>query len=223
MEAGRARVRLANLTNPMLHEHNNIVIVRGDQALYDGYLAYWLDQRAQTRDDDYHTTVVGDLPVRVYFFPRASGDTNLSVLDNVVCTGGGRIDLAMSLFTNGRPAVAEALADKALAGCSVRAALRDDGTVPGSQIVPALRAGGVDVVLLEQSPSRSTVHSKILLVDSLYDTGLGPEHRTLVFTGSHNYTLGALRENDEQLMRIDDAAVFGAFAANFEVLRAAAP
>lgn len=73
--------------------------------------------------------------------------------------------------------------------------------MPGTAIVPALLAGGVEVELLARTAERSTIHSKVLLIDALYDTGAGPRRRRLVFTGSHNYTAGALRENDEQLVR----------------------
>jgi phosphatidylserine/phosphatidylglycerophosphate/cardiolipin synthase-like enzyme len=41
-----------------------------------------------------------------------------------------------------------------------------------------------------------------------------------VWTGSHNYTGGALRNNDEALLRVDDATVFNAFVHNWNVIRA---
>ena len=80
----------ANLTNPMLVDHNNVVIVRGDAQFYQGYLSYWGDQKADQQNLDYYTTVNGSFPVRSYFFPRATGDTIVSVLDNVVCSSGNR-------------------------------------------------------------------------------------------------------------------------------------
>jgi len=46
---------------------------------------------------------------------------------------------------------------------------------------------------------------------------------TLVFTGSHNYTGAALRDNDETFLRVDDAAVFDAFMANWNTIRAQIP
>ena len=86
----------ANLTNPQLRQHNNLVIVRGDSTLYGGYQTYWADQAAQVTNANYYWVIVGDYTVRTYFYPRASGDTVLSVLNNVVCTGNAHLRLAMS-------------------------------------------------------------------------------------------------------------------------------
>jgi hypothetical protein len=213
----------ANLTNPQLRQHNNLVVVRGDSTLYAGYMSYWGDQQAQATNPNYYWVTVGDLAVRTYFYPRASGDTILSVLDNVVCGGNAHLRLAMSLFTNPRLAIADELADKVTQGCTVEALLKDSSTTPGSDILPALVDGGVDVTLYAETTTVSTIHSKYLLVDSWYDTGSGPIPRQLVFTGSHNYTGNALTNNDEQLMRVDDAAVFADFSANWDAMRATMP
>ena len=213
----------ANLTNPQLRQHNNLVIVRGDSTLYAGYQTYWADQVAQATNPNYYWVVVGNLPVRTYFYPRASGDTVLSVLNNVVCTGNAHLRLAMSLFTDARAPVAVRLAEKVTEGCTVEALLKDSSTTPGSTVLSTLVAGGVDVSLFVESSTLSTIHSKYLLVDSDYDTGSGPIPRQLVFTGSHNYTGNALRNNDEQLMRVDDPTVFAEFSANWDLMDATVP
>ncbi|MEW5848580.1 MAG: phospholipase D-like domain-containing protein [Myxococcota bacterium] len=213
----------ANLSSPMLKEHNNLVVVRDDAALYSGYLDVWQDQQAQARNDDYYRVVVGDRPIRTYFYPRAQGDTVVSVLSNVSCGGGGRVLLAMSLFTNARVAIADRLAELKGQGCDVQALLRDDGTTPGDAIVNALADGNVPYRRITQTATRSTIHSKILIIDAPYDTGSGPTRRKLVFTGSHNYTGGALTDNDEQLMRVDSLPVFEAYLANWNAIRATVP
>ena len=213
----------ANLTNPQLRQHNNLVIVRGDSTLYGGYQTYWADQAAQASNANYYWVIVGDLPVRTYFYPRASGDTILSVLDNVVCGGNAHLRVAMSLFTDARSSVAVRLGEKVAEGCTVEALLKDSSTTPGSAVLSTLLAGGVDVSLFVESTTLSTIHSKYLLVDSHYDTGSGPTPRELVFTGSHNYTGNALRNNDEQLMRVDDATVFADFWSNWDTMRATVP
>ncbi|MCK6536506.1 MAG: phospholipase D family protein [Polyangiaceae bacterium] len=43
--------------------------------------------------------------------------------------------------------------------------------------------------------------------------------KSLVFTGSHNLTTTSLRSNDEAIVRVDDAATFAAYAANFAALK----
>ena len=214
----------ANLTNPMLTDHNNLVIVRGDSTFYQGYLQYWTDQKADLQNLDYYKTIDGDLAVRAYFFPRAQGDTILSVLDNVVCSSGNKkLRLAMSLFTDSRVEVAQKLAQKKQQGCSVVALLAERDGSPGASVLAALDAGNVTRHLIPPTPTRSTIHSKYLLIDADYQSGADVVPRKLVFTGSHNYTGGALRDNDEQLLRVDDPAVYNAFLANWQQIRDTVP
>jgi phosphatidylserine/phosphatidylglycerophosphate/cardiolipin synthase-like enzyme len=62
-------------------------------------------------------------------------------------------------------------------------------------------------------------HTKYLLVEGTY---LGGANKKIVFTGSHTYTVTALKVNDEAMLKYEDAAVFDAYARNFEAQRAAA-
>ncbi len=214
----------ANLTNPMLTDHNNLVIVRGDAQLYQGYLQYWGDQKADQQNLDYYKTIDGSLPVRAYFFPRAQGDTILSVLDNVVCSSGNKkLRIAMSLFMDSRVEVAQKIAQKKQQGCSVVLVLADRDGSPGAGVLGALDAGNVTYHLVTPTPTRSTIHSKYLLIDADYQTGAGAVPKKLVFTGSHNYTGGALRDNDEQLVRLDDPGMYSAFLQNWQAIRDTVP
>jgi hypothetical protein len=229
----------ANLIWSQLAQFNNLVIARGDAALYDGYLAYWKDQNTDAPSANYyespHGSVVGTLPILAYFFPRASGDTILSVLGNVQCTGNKSLRIVMAFFSDGRLAVAKKLAQMAagnllglktekatLPQCKVEAILRaEPDTSPN--VVDALEEGGVTVRVIGESETQSTVHSKYMLIDSDYDVGNGAKPRKLVFTGSHNYTYGALRLNDEQLIRVEDAGIYAAFDANWTHIRSQLP
>jgi phosphatidylserine/phosphatidylglycerophosphate/cardiolipin synthase-like enzyme len=88
-------------------------------------------------------------------------------------------------------------------------------------VLQTLRDGGVDVRLLpkDEANSRCTIHSKYLLVDSPCQGANGVRRRRLVFTGSHNWTAAARRDNDEVMLRVDDDAVFAAFRANWDAIR----
>lgn len=214
----------ANLTSPMLVDHNNLVIVRDDPAFYQAYLSYWNDQHADQQNLDYYKTVNGNSPVRSYFFPRASGDTIVSILDNVVCSSGNKkIRLAMSLFSDGRVAIAQKLVTKKQQGCSVIALLANRDGSPGVTITSTLAAGNVPYYLVTETATRSTIHSKYLLIDADYTGAAGVEAKKLVFTGSHNYTTGALQQNDEQLTRVDDAGIYDAFLADWQTIRNSVP
>jgi phosphatidylserine/phosphatidylglycerophosphate/cardiolipin synthase-like enzyme len=51
------------------------------------------------------------------------------------------------------------------------------------------------------------VHSKYMLIDGAYDDDQVPR----VFTGSHNYSLTALRNADESMVRVRSASVHYAY------------
>lgn len=202
----------ANMTGPQLHKHNNMVVIRGDAALYGAYTDYWDDLRAELQATDYYHSVDGDTGTTVYFYPRAAGDTIVGVLDNVTCGPGATIRVAMAFFTDARLEVAEKLASLREAGCDVAAIVVDDATYPGDQVLATLKGAGVDVTLYPEGPSDEGLHSKYLLIAARY---AGVDGQRLLWTGSHNYTGPALRENDETLLKIDDAGLFDAFVADW--------
>lgn len=64
------------------------------------------------------------------------------------------------------------------------------------------------------------MHAKYLLVEGNY---AGRPDSKLAFVGSHNFTLNALRHNDETWLKIDRASVHDAFRANFRRIMKASP
>jgi hypothetical protein len=203
-----------NLTNPQLHMHNNMIVIRDDAALYAAYMDYWTDLQAQVRNLDYYHYVDGDTGTRVYFYPRASGDTVVSILGNASCAGGTSIRVAMAFFTNARLAVAEALGGLRDDGCTVQVIIQEESA--GSSVVDTLEAHGVDLWLYPRGVNDEGVHSKILLIEGTYSDVSG---RKIVWTGSHNYTGPALDENDETLLKVDDPAVYDAYLADWQQMR----
>src|ERR1700689_1174092 len=91
------------------------------------------------------------------------------------------------------------------------------GTGVSATVISELKSAGIKV---GEYPSQhgTNIHSKYLLIDSDYDTSDGRSHRQLVWTGSHNYTKGALRENDEVLLRVDNPTIFADFLANWNTI-----
>lgn len=209
-----------NLTTTQTHLHNNAVVVRGDSALFAAYERTFEQQRRDVVQENYYRASAGNFRTRAYFFPRAAGDTAVAAIDSVSCEGGGRIRVAMAFFTNARLEVARALARRRREGCGVEVVVGDSGIRVGRQVLAALRDAGVRVT---RYPTRSGgwgLHSKYLIIDARY--GGSSARRRLVFTGSHNWTRGALRDNDETMLRVEDDGVFNAFMADWARLRLAA-
>ncbi|MGE3668387.1 MAG: phosphatidylserine/phosphatidylglycerophosphate/cardiolipin synthase family protein [Polyangiaceae bacterium] len=207
----------ANLTTTQLHKHNNLVIIRDDKALYDAYLSYWTDLQAQQQDLNYYRSFDGDTGTKAYFYPRASGDTILGVLDNVTCDAGTTIRVAMAFFTTGRSEIADKLVSKQQQGCAVTVVLDQENLSSG--VASTLKSGGVSLYVFPTGSAGEGLHSKILIIHGTYT---GTANRGLVWTGSHNYTGPALRGNDEALLKLDDPEVYAAFDANFAAIRGGA-
>ncbi|MET9568663.1 phospholipase D-like domain-containing protein [Streptomyces virginiae] len=227
-------------------EINNAVTVTGNATLATRYRAAF-NRQVQHAADSLHTTYDHTYddptaPVEAIFFPRdtasdaahyGNADILASFIDQVVCTPGsaGRIRIAAAELDqrSTRPAVYEALERKRRAGCAVDAVVRDYSSGGGNKGVNeltaldvnayGLRAGGCRYKVGGYSCNRATVHSKYLLTEWKDAAGKQVRH---VYTGSHNWTAGALKKNDETLLRIDDPGVYQAFVDNFDKVRTAA-
>lgn len=212
-----------NFTNGQLRKHNNLVIVRNDVGLHRAYVRTFDLMRVDLPVRNAYRFEDGDGDgLRAYFFPRDDGeDTLVSILENVRCDSTSRVRLAMAFFTNARVGVAEALAQLRRDGCSVSVVIGNAGIPAGTRVLSTLRRAGVRVTLYPARTMGWSLHSKYLLIDAPYADSAG-RHRTLVFTGSHNYTGGALTANDENLLRIEHPSVFNAFLADWARVRAAA-
>ncbi|MEZ4405999.1 MAG: phospholipase D-like domain-containing protein [Polyangiales bacterium] len=206
-----------NLTTGQLTRHNNAVIIRGDSNLFAAYERAFADQRRDTVHANYYRVASGNFRTRGYFYPRESGDTVAGVIDNVSCAGTARIRVAMAFFTDARLQVARALARRAQAGCDVQVVIGNAGIPAGRQALAALRDGGARVTLYPARGGNWALHSKYLLIDARYAGSSA--NRRLVFTGSHNWTGGALRRNDETMLRVENDDVFAAFMADWAHVR----
>lgn len=209
-----------NLTTVQLSMHNNAVIVRGDAALFRAYERTFDDQRRDVVNLSYYRVDDGDLGTQAHFFPRSSGDTVATILDGVRCDASSRILVAMAFFTDGRLAVARALAARRREGCAVTVVAGDAEIPLGAVAASTLTAAGVSLVRYPVRANGWQLHSKYLIVDA--PLAGSSAHAHLVYTGSHNWTGQSLTSNDETLLRIDDASVFAAYVADHARVVAAA-
>lgn len=202
---------------------NNAVTIVDNAELYQAYLDYFGDLARDVTDLDYYTTVNAGA-VKTYHFPRAgsgaTGDTVYNTLGNVACTGNvdvgtadGRTIIRVGMWYFGRTAVAERLAALAREGCEV------DIVYTRMLDGPRNALSGVPNVTLSQLPDDedgTIIHSKYYLIEGSY----ADAERTVVFTGSPNFSNAALRANDETMVRIYNERVHDQYVANFADVRA---
>ncbi|MGW0469262.1 phospholipase D-like domain-containing protein [Streptomyces sp. NPDC003027] len=208
---------------------NSSVAFAGNSTLYSAYTSYFAELAKQDRAN-WEYTYAGAGDHKVYFFPRAgtTGDTDtvVNALDNVGCTwsdstGTHRTAIRVAMLKITRQAVADKLRALAAAGCTVDIVYSetDSGTWNAlhGQTRLATRCYQHNHDADTGTPNR-IVHSKNLMIDGMY----AGAREKLVFTGSHNWSGPALRDNDEAMLRITTASVYDAFVTNFGQVRAAA-
>lgn len=232
----------ANLTGTQLDQYYNNAVTIPSQPLYAEYEKYFRDLLGASTDAlgtaaydaEGKPVNYGEAPraaggYTAYFSPRRESpgttpgtdpatDPVLDFLKPVTCTAGTtRIRVGMYAFT--RTQIADRLVQLRKEGCQVYVFLNDEPGNTGSVVRDKLLAGGLNGVASCVKPSVwdpmeiNGVHSKYLLVEGTYE---GQADRTVVFTGSQNYTYPSLRGYDETLLRIDDRAVYNAFEHNFD-------
>jgi len=206
---------------------NSAVGVAGSSALYKAYSDYFVKLGKQDRANWSHTYAnAGDY--KVNFFPRPgttnASDTVINTLDNVACTwtdsaGIHRTAIRAAVLKITRQGVADKLRSLAAAGCTVDLVYSETDTWNAlhGQARLTTRCYRHDHDSDTNTPN-GTVHSKNLMIDGMY----AGAREKLVFTGSHNWSGPALRDNDETMVRITTDSVYNAFVTNFNDTRAAA-
>lgn len=213
-----------NLTFSQNNRFNNAVVMHEDYDLYDQFVRYFNDLRAQRKNTNYYASANGyyrspNTNVTTYHSPRATGDTLVSILRYVTrYESGCSVELAQLWFTNPRVAVAEELLRIARLGCQVRLVYGTMGTTVYSVLQ---QSGNISMKKFHDAESSNfdgrvvDVHSKYLIVNGNYN---GTAGRTIVYTGSHNITGPALRNHDETLLKIEHPTVSAGFRDNFATL-----
>lgn len=218
-----------NMTTTQTRMHNNAVIVSGDAGLATVYRNHWAKLKARQPQTISGSGKSSDGKVEVFFSPRntssdastfGNSDIAAAMLNDVTCPD-GRIRVGMAFWTTARPNITSVLAAKHAAGCSVEVIADGDETA-----LPDLADAGITVFGLPDGGCRypygnacyvSNIHSKYALVEGV-STRAGV-FKKYVYTGSHNYTGAAKDSNDETLMKLDDAATYDAFLADYSRVR----
>lgn len=213
-----------NLTYSQNNRFNNAVVIQEDYDLYNQFVRYFNDLRAERKNTNYYGSGNGyyrspNTSVTTYHSPRASGDTLVKILEFLTRSESGcSVELAQLYFTNPRRPVAQELLRIARLGCQVRIVY----STMGADIHRILRQSG-NISLKKYYDAGSgnydgrvvDVHSKYMIINGNYNDTSG---RTIVYTGSHNLTGPALRNHDETLLKIEHPTVSADYRDNFATL-----
>jgi hypothetical protein len=220
---------------------NDAYVLTYNTGIYQAYGKYF-DALVGKNWSTWNYTSAAFSPYKAYFFPYYPGtgnstDTVWNTLDNVTCNytasdgTARRTKIRVGMFKFTRQGVADKLVAMKKAGCTVEVVYTEtdssdssaDGVTPGTWETLHSAAGLTPVCYNHDhdgAPATSprVMHSKYLLIEGKYDGRI----KRVMWTGSHNYTGPALRENDEALLKIDLAAVHDAYVTHFNTVKAAA-
>lgn len=214
-------VSSANLDHYRAYEN---AITISHAGLYNAYLSYFNDlmrygSSGRNNPNYGRTTTVG--AHRVYTFPRreaagrtpgsASNDPIASLLRSTNCSGGTRIDLAN--FRIQRAAVVRELKAARNRGCQVRivtgatSGRPHDAGAPMKALVDLARAMPVHLCGYTEAGG-VPMHEKFMIIRR--------GSQSTLYTGSHNLTYRALRQNDENIVALRNHPLAAPFQQRFE-------
>ncbi len=199
---------------------SDVYTVANDPAMYFTYSGVF-DQlkRDRAMTSSYYRSDINGYQSQFYPYPNATRATDPvnQALSKVVCTGAadgtgvaGKTLVRISQHAwNGTRGtyLAQKVVDLKSEGCVVQVIY---GVGMGTTVRNMLARAGVGLSAGHHTGIRT--HQKTLLVSGSFDGNPGA---TVVLTGSHNWSNGALKR-DETILRIDNPAAYAQYKANFE-------
>ncbi|HEY3549404.1 MAG TPA: phospholipase D-like domain-containing protein [Propionicimonas sp.] len=219
-----------NLTPAAAEQSNDLMVLRGDHAVYS-FLRARFDIMRKDAGTAYGTVTSGSVTMTMFPMPLPKGyevkpdeplpaamDPYLDYLRDIQCGGdhSTTIRIAMYMWTYPRLEVAKRFAELARAGCRVIAIGQplspesDEGWDP--EITRTLLDAGIE---LHQTGGGVYLHSKIVTLDGWNTSGA---RLHLAVTGSSNFLLQALVASDDLIVTDSDVAVVGAYSAHVDQL-----
>jgi|GEM_PF-5668523 len=214
-----------NITVTQSRYFNDMLVVSGNQALYDAHVAVYEDYLHQRKTDDRHSEPHGQIFVPTAatytadFSPQKDGDMVADALARITqyeegCTlGVGTLNMTRSTIYTQLERI------KAL-GCEVRVIT---GTVLPDDKVARMDAAGIPHRLINATRNGHPVslHSKMMVYRGYYDTPVAQHpknNRGWVWTGSQNFTFTPLKFRDDVFVGISRGGVTTNYWDYYEVM-----
>jgi hypothetical protein len=197
---------------------SDVYTIANDPATYYTYAGFFDQMKYDKPSGTFYQADINGYRTQFYPYPGTNQSTDplSKALAAITCTGaatgtgvdGSTLVRISQHAWNGSRGIY--LAKKVVAlrqsGCVVQVIY---GVGTGSTVKSILTRGGVALSTIRHPKART--HQKTLLVSGVYD---GDPAAQVVFTGSHNWSNGALRR-DDVVLRIESPAAYAQYAANF--------
>ncbi len=190
---------------------NNTVSVYDDATSYQNFRTYFghLFSRTHYERNDYYDPSARrgfwastNANLRTYTSPEQDSDLVEDRLDEIIPDTSCRIRVQQSFINDSRANLVDAVVRLKKSGCRVWVVV---GEIQ-ERALAKFKAAGIPV-------RQHEVHDKVILVNSKFAGST--DNRRLIFTGSHNWSYSANYKNDEIFVRLESAALYGAFFTHF--------
>lgn len=201
-----------NLTDNDTFRNNNNAIRFVSQELSEAYSQEFEQMfggkfGAKKKSNAPHPNVtLGKTKIELYFSPKDGAAKH--VLERL---DGAKRSIRFMTFSYTSDPIAEAMIEKQKAGLKVQGVFEAQNASGTGSEFAKLKRGDIDVL---EDGNCYILHHKVIIIDD-----------KTVITGSYNYTASAERDNDENLVIIDDAALAKQYVDEFQRLykQASAP
>lgn len=209
-------------------------LIFNETDIYNAFLDNWqvMKQNAASgmkQNFNYHTYNLNAINAKLTFFPRITngvhdgGDDIVENLTAITDVANAKIKIAMSDWSDSRPAIADKLIQLRNQGATIEVYAKDAAGVQTKAKLRQLANLGATVRIFnleEGSDAKFNIHAKMMLIEGTWN---GVANAKVILTGSHNYTDGALKTNNEVLVTLLNANLFTQYAAYFEGFKTVVP
>ncbi|WP_041536918.1 phospholipase D-like domain-containing protein [Pseudopedobacter saltans] len=167
--------------------------------------------------------------VKLAFFPKRGTGVNtneddvvesLNAISNVSAS---KIRIAMSDWSDSRPAIIDKLIQLRNQGANIEVFAKDAAGTQTKVKLRQLQALGATVRIFnleEGAAAKLNIHAKMMLIEGDWN---GKINAKVIITGSHNYTDGALKTNNEVLVTLTNSTLFSEYSQYFEEIKKIVP
>ena len=208
-------------------------LIFNDADIYNAFLSNWniMKQNASSgmkANFNYTTHNLG-ANTKLTFFPRITSgvydgeDDIVENLNAITDVANAKIRIAMSDWSDSRPAIVDKLIQLRNQGATIEVFVKD---AAGTQTKTKLRqlatlGATVRIFNLEGGgDAKFNIHAKMMLLEGNWN---GITNAKVILTGSHNYTDGALKTNNEVLVTLVNSTVYPQYIAYFDELKSVIP
>lgn len=212
-----------NLTVSTSRMFNDAFVVLDNEDFYDAHVASFASFFNQERTDDFYNVkgrghhVIPSANAEMSFAPQTTskGHTSYHASNDHVAEALSRVQVAepgcflkvaaLSLFRSRSALIDEFLRIRAL-GCTVQIAFTDGNAGAFDRL-----NGQVEL----RNAKDPGIHSKMMVYRGNYD---GAPGRSMVWGGSHNFSMGSLRQRDEIFVAVSRHALADAYVDYFDAV-----